>query len=304
MTAHPMFPSVLLAILTHHDLPRLERALRTARAQRPADVTVETLVMVNTLDAAYASRAVDLSRAWGVRCVVSESNGRPGRGKNACLDALLASDCDYLCQLDGDDWLYPTWALSAAEHLRRAPALDVVELFPVDCVGSTAGYHWWLPDGAPASVWTSSAVYPWGSGGGPGMDGRLWTEHPTCPARTVMVSRKAAERRRFNEDLAVNEDYLLILEYLSDHIAGDLQVWLTMGSNWMVNDWRTPGSVTDVHAHDVDAFHALALGVVRPERSSIEELPILYPALLLTVEEKRRWIDELHIPARPEPDPG
>ena len=72
----------------------------------------------------------------------------------------------------------------------------------------------------------------------------------------------------------------------------------------MVNDWRTPGSVTDVHAQDADAFHALAREAVHPERSSIEELPILYPPLLLTVEEKRRWIDEHHIPVRQEPAPG
>ena len=291
-----MSASVLLAILTHHDLPRLRRALRSAHRQCGSEITVRTSVVVNTRDAQYAVRAVDLCREWGVHCVVSDSNGRPGRGKNACLDVFLDSGCDYLCQLDGDDWLYPAWARSVAEHLRRAPTLDVAGLFPIDCVGSTAGYTWQLPDGAPASVWTSSAVYPW-KAHGPGMSD-LWTEHPICPAMIRLVSRNAAQRWRFNEDLAVNEDYLLLLQYLSDHIAGDLEVWISMASDWMVIDRLTPGSVQDVYVQDAGLLRLLALGVIDPVRSSVTELPILYPPLLLTVEEKRRWIGGCHIPGK------
>ena len=288
--------SVLLAILTHHDLPRLRRALLSARSQRDAGIAVRTTVVVNTRDTHHALRTVNLCREWGVHCVVSDSNGRPGRGKNACLDLFLASDCDYLCQLDGDDWLYPTWALSVAEHLRRVPTLDVVGLFPIDCVGSTAGYTWELPDGAPASVWTSSAVYPWKAGtGGPGVSD-LWTVDPVCPAMIRLVSRDAAQRWRFNEELAVNEDYLLLLRYLSDHVAGDLEVWISMASDWMVIDRLTPGSVQDEYLQDVERFRFLARGVVSPRRSSVTELPLLYPPMRLAVEDKRRWIGSHHLP--------
>ena len=286
-------PSVLLTILSHHDLPRLERAVRSAQQQRPAELDVDVMVIVNTLHVQHAYQAVEACEGWGVRYALTQSNGLPGRGKNACLDAFLYSDRDYLCQLDGDDWLYPTWALSVADHIRRAAALDLLALLPIDCVGDTAGYTWRLPDGASGSVWTTSTVYPW-QGRGPG-PADVWTQHPICPARPDLLSRKAAQRLRFNEQLAVNEDYLLLLECLAAHIAGDLQAWISMASDWRVVDRLTPSSVQAVYPQDVELLRELAAGVISRHRSSVAELPILYPPLLLTGEEKRHWIDEHHI---------
>ena len=292
-----MSPSVLLAILTHHDLPRLERAIRSALRQLRANIDVKTQVVVNSQDDVHATAAVALCRQLDVPCVVTDSNGRPGRGKNACIDAFLASDCDYLCQLDGDNWLYPTWAQAVADHLNRAPALDGVGLLPVDCVGRTDGYSWTLPDGLAASVWTTSTVYPWPTVG-PGID-NLWTEYPINPAIIALISRQVAARWRFHEDLAVNEDYLMLLTYLAAHIHGDIEFWISMSSDWLVVDLLTPNSVTDVHFHDHDHFRRLARQVIDPARSSVVELPIIYPPMLQSGADKRQWIDELHISPHP-----
>lgn len=38
----------------------------------------------------------------------SKSNGTPGCGKQSVYDLFLSSDYDYLIQIDGDDFLYPT----------------------------------------------------------------------------------------------------------------------------------------------------------------------------------------------------
>ena len=288
-------PRILLAILTHHDLPRLERAVRSARGQRPAPAEVDIVVVVNTRDARYAYLAAEACEAWNVRYVITGSNGLPGRGKNACFDVFLLSNHDYLCQLDGDDWLYPTWAASVAEHIRRAAALDVVALVPIDCVGDTAGHTWTLSDGAPASVWATSIVYPWKERG-PGQTD-LWTRHPICPAMVRLVSRQAAQRLRFDETLAVNEDYLLLLQCLACHVAGELQVWISMASDWMVIDRLTPSSVQDEHLQDVELLRRLADAKVPRHRSSVAELPIAYPPLLMAVQDKQDWIDEYHIRA-------
>ncbi len=288
---------VLLTILAHHDLPRLGRAVRTARLQHRADVTVEPCVVINSLDTDFERRALVASAEWGVRAIATESNGHPGRGKNACLDAFLDSDCDYLTQLDGDDWLYPTWARSVAEHLRRAPALDAVALVPIDCVGGACGHTWTLPDGVAASVWTDPATYPWPQRG-PGPSD-LWTNDlPICPAMIRLISRDAALRWRFDEDLAVGEDHLMSFRYLSSHIAGELQYWISMAIDWMVIDRTTPASVQTGYpqAPEVPRLRELAREVVRPGRSSHAELPILYPPPHITVAEKRHWIDHHHIP--------
>lgn len=297
-----MATSVLLTILTHHDLPRLERGIRSALRQEPADVDVQLLVVVNALDDAHVAAAVALCRNMDVAYVVTESNGRPGRGKNACLDAFLNSRCHYLCQLDGDDWLYPAWARSVADHLRRAPALDAVGLYSADCIGRAAGYCWRLSDGVPASVWATSMVYPWVKVG-PGAD-NLWTEYPICPVQLRLVSRKAAERGHYHEELAVNEDYLMLLGYLAAHIAGEIEFWTSMSSDWLIIDSLAPDSVTETHVHDHDHFRRLARRVIDPARSSVRELPIIYPPMLQTIEEKRRWIDEMHISRASGRDPS
>ena len=221
---------VLLTILTHHDLPRLERAVTSAKRQRRArSIAVESLVVVNTLDGRYEKAVREACARWGVKALATDSNGKPGRGKNACLDAFLSSDAEYLYQLDGDDFLYPTWARSVEAHLRRIPGLDALGIVPLDCVGSSEGFSWTLPDGSTkAGVWTASDVYPW-EGAGPGRS-PLWdVSLSASPDMVRLVSRETALIWRFDEDLAVGEDHLMSLRLLASHIRGDLRYWMTMG---------------------------------------------------------------------------
>lgn len=285
---------ILLAILTHHDLPRLRRALASVRLQRKArGVEVDVVVVVNSLDREYERLVVRTAADLGVRVVVTDSNGRPGRGKNACLDLFLESGCDYLCQLDGDDWLYPTWAESVAEHLRRLPQVDALGIVPIDCLGSSKGFTFDVEQGVPAGVWTTSSAYPFETGG-PGV-APLW-EEPGTTANADMIrllSRAGAARWRFDEELPIGEDTLLSLALLSSHQRGELSYWLTMASDWMIVDRTTPGSVQRTYSHKeaLEPLRSKAAQLVDPARSSSAELPILYPPLLLSTDEKRSWIE-------------
>lgn len=285
---------ILLAVLTHHDLPRLRRAVASVMLQRRArSVEVDAVVVVNSLDQDYERLAVRTAAEFGVRAVGTDSNGRPGRGKNACLDLFLRSGCDYLCQLDGDDWLYPTWAESLAEHLRRLPQVDALGIVPIDCVGSAEGLTFEVAPGVAAGVWTTSSAHPFESAG-PGV-APLWDEPGTTanPDMIRLLSRAAAVRWRFDEELAIGEDTLMSLALLSSHQRGELNYWLTMASDWMIVDRTTPGSVqrSYSHAEALDPLRSKALQVIVPERSSAAELPILYPPLLLSAGEKRDWIE-------------
>ena len=293
---------ILLAILTHHDLPRLRRALASANLQRRArGVDVEVVVVVNSLDREYERLVVRTAADLGVRAVATDSNGRPGRGKNACLDLLLESGCDYLCQLDGDDWLYPTWAESVAEHLRRLPHVDALGIVPIDCLGSAEGLTFEVGQGVVAGVWGTSTAYPFDAAG-PGR-APLWAEPGTTsnPDMIRLLSRPAAARWRFDEELPIGEDTLLSLALLSSHQRGELSYWLTMASDWMIVDRTTPGSVQRTYSHQeaLEPLRSKAAALVDPARSSAAELPILYPPLLLSADEKRSWIERTWRPEAP-----
>ena len=289
--------TIQLAVLADRDMRRLWRAVEPVFCQEAPGVEVRPVVVVNTRDAVFREEAVAWCERSGVEWVATPSDGTAARGKNACLRHFLGGDADYLCQLDGDDFLYPTWAESVAEHLRRAPGLDVLALIPLDCIGTDKGHVFALGDGAHAGVWGTSSSQPFEEPAGPQEDEGLWSESPVTPAMVRLVSRRAARHARFDEG-PLYEDYLMLLRYLAAHQAGALQVWLSMSSDWMVVDRLAPGSAQKCNRFDHGMLRALAAQIVPRWRSSVRELPVLYPPMIQTVERKEAWIRQWHIADR------
>ena len=293
--------TLTLAILSDRDLPRLERAVRSALAQRPSPLDVEPVVVLNTRDPEFGEAAVRWCEGQGVAWIATPSDGTAAGGKNACLRWFLGGEADYLTQLDGDDFLYPTWAQSVAETLRRAPGADVVALVPIDCIGTGKGHLFALPGGAWAGVWGTTLHPPFDGRSGPGEDEGLWSDDPVVPAMIRLLSRRAARHARF--DLGpLYEDYTMLLRYLSAHQAGELQVWISMAADWMVVDRLAPGSAQKANAFDHAMLRDVAARIVPRARSSVRELPVLYPPLGLTVAEKEDWIRAFHLPEEPPDD--
>ncbi len=164
---------------------------------------------------------------------------------------------------------------------------------PIDCLGSSEGFAFEVAPDVAAGVWSTSAAYPFDSAG-PGA-APLWEEPGTTanPDMIRLLSRSAAARWRFDEELAIGEDTLMSLALLSSHQRGELTYWLTMASDWMVVDRTTPGSVQRTYSHEeaLEPLRGKAAALVDPARSSAAELPILYPPLLLSADEKRSWIE-------------
>lgn len=67
----------------------------------------QTTVVINTTDKEYEQKAFQWCYDNKITAVITESNGNPGKGKNAVLDHFLESDYDYMVQIDGDDFLQP-----------------------------------------------------------------------------------------------------------------------------------------------------------------------------------------------------
>ena len=67
----------------------------------------QTTVVINSTDDLYVAKAYEWCREEGVDVTITESNGKPGKGKNSVLDHFLKSDNQYMVQIDGDDFLQP-----------------------------------------------------------------------------------------------------------------------------------------------------------------------------------------------------
>lgn len=84
----------------------------------------DTTVIINTLDKEYEAKAQDWCIREKINCVVTESNGMPGKGKNAVLDHFLDYDYDYMALIDGDDFLQPAGVKFYTEITQRNDSPD------------------------------------------------------------------------------------------------------------------------------------------------------------------------------------
>jgi hypothetical protein len=194
----------------------------------------ETVVVINTLDENYLNQAVNYCKEIGVEYHITESNGTPGKGKNAVQDVFLASDDEYCVQIDGDDIVTPYGVDFYKDIASRNPPDGIMNL-NTTAVGRHRErniYTRW-PD-APRyemnleewhrkypmkrkeiayalerkDIWLEAInkikVYQ-----------RIWNYPPDvnrlsqCP-RFLFWSRKLCDHFRFNEDLMVGEDTIAI----------------------------------------------------------------------------------------------
>ena len=101
------------------------RALQSVDDQLTPRLNVVPYVMVNSLRGCYFDEVKALigNRA---KLINSESNGKPGKGKNACIaHAAKFTDAEYMMIIEGDDFLYPT-ALRMLAPLAKTKKYDVI----------------------------------------------------------------------------------------------------------------------------------------------------------------------------------
>ena len=110
-------------ILTSKNEKLVLRGMESIFRQINHPFEVRPIVMVNSLNENYfksvgdaldpinfgiTDRDTNPKGIIGPICLQSESNGKPGKGKNACINHFINSDSDYMMLIDGDDFLYPT----------------------------------------------------------------------------------------------------------------------------------------------------------------------------------------------------
>ena len=114
--------SVLVAILTSGKLEKLIRCIESVLSQ-----TEEVVVVCNTLDTAYVEQARKVAEDYNLEFIVSESNGKPAKGKNSVLEIFRSrSQFKYYMQVDGDDYLTPDALTKITAIAQENPDVDVI----------------------------------------------------------------------------------------------------------------------------------------------------------------------------------
>jgi len=284
---------LITTLLTSNDIPKLKRLIRSVQGVvKIQPIQWEVVIVVNSTREGYYEQVLELDQPF--RVVNTESNGKPGKGKNACLDVFLASDCDFVSQIDGDDFLYPTYLQSIWNHVRQFPNLDVLGVIPCDCVCDWelhSGHYWWVNEKYHASVWGTSMCSP-REKCGPDV-GHLFTEDRPVSVDFIMLQSRKSARYRFSETIGNGEDHAYTYQLLGAHQRGDISYYLSMSSDMYCIDRTTEGSAQKVHSYEeyLEPLRQEALKYVSLERSSPYELPVIYKELLLNHHQKQRWLN-------------
>jgi len=283
---------ILLMLLTNHKLDKLTRLVKAVEDLIPEDsIEIKPLIVVNTLNDDYYNEVKNAGFSFDV--IRTQSNGKPGKGKNSCRDLFLKSDADFMSQVDGDDWLYPTWAKSMAQHIHHYPNIDALGLHPVDYVTTyRRGGHEFMVgpnDEFHAGVWGGSLFKR--ADHGPGEGHWVNQAHPMNLDRLILQSKLSAVFK-MDEDIPNGEDHLYSIQLLKQHQDRNLRYFITMSSDFYISDTTLDDSIQHVFpfAPHIQTMKDEMLKLVHPNRSSQEELPVIFNELLISHPEKESYI--------------
>ena len=197
---------ILIGILTSNKLDKLERCLQSAYQQAtPSDI----VVIINTQNDDYVKKAEKLCQKYCVKSIVTESNGKPGKGKNAVIKYFLSTEYQYLLPVDGDDFLLPN-ALSILSNVANNNDIDVLGL--IDCLALHKNRYLTVEEWLHDSDYMNRVVKNISQADLRKFNlhieriRRTSTEHGNFFNRFVLVSQKAAKYINYDEEMGGAED--------------------------------------------------------------------------------------------------
>lgn len=255
-----MFPTtaatrVLICALTSSDAVRLERLIKSVELNTGHTLEIRGLVVCNTLDDTYPQQAKSVAQKYNWDCIRTESNGKPGMGKNSALQTFrqFYQQYDYMLLMDGDDFLYSS-ALRILQRIINHTSCDVLGLQTNDILEYTQ-----YPEfgGVDLTVYDRTVhLYSWFA-----KQQNLYAmpeyyskvvrtqklgQHST-PDRIVLFSHEAAHRLSCSIELPVYEDYVLSLSAQEQFMLGELSYFNTSNTNIYVYDKTNMDSTCRVY---------------------------------------------------------
>lgn len=290
---------IVMCPLVSRDLPRAIRCIKSCQNHYPVeDFTVDIVVIINSLDNQFVTECAEWCEDNQVKYKITRSNGTAPRGKNSILDFFLNSEYDGCSIVDGDDVWYPTSMQQIQRHLRRHPGTDLLIVKPSDTVvrGEIPSYiH--MKDDLWACLWGSnifSLKYVYG----PDRHEMFDKGHMACRnlGGHIFYSKKIAALMRYDEEQLLGEDLLLEFEMLKLHQEGKITFWCSFASDVQLLD-RSMGDNIQSKLHDQAEYYYTRIidrveAILARDRSSFHELPVEFPPMLFSFEEKIRFIQE------------
>lgn len=218
-----MTKKVWVYVLVSHTMEFVHRAVTSIRESiscyQGMPVDFDIIVMINTKNKEFEQECI---REYP-DAVVSESNGAPGKGHNACLLHFLsnAHDMDRFLLLDGDDALYP----AALTLLSRVWSHDTVFLMVHDQIAVDQRPHRHVRLSPHFYLYTAH-----------GIERNFWSDHAlgnpfkeplsNCrtPARLLTASKKGCQALHFDEECVLYDDYLPFIQSVHGQVTGKIDM--------------------------------------------------------------------------------
>ncbi len=245
-----MHCNLFFVVLFSSNSVKLRRCIISLLSQNSSEyINSEILVVINTTREDELESGLGVAKELGVKSLITDSNGMPGRGKNSVFDAFLRRNQigEYLVMIDGDDLLYPVATQILAKLVRLRPdaigiqrndIIDTKKFLGMKSIEFCKGWHLYTQ---PRSQGNFNALNKYINRFN--MNRRLG-QHRT-PDRLVLFSFGAASRLRFPEEIAVFEDYAVSLQCRSLFLSEGFRYFNAGNTNIYVYDKSSPDSVSN-----------------------------------------------------------
>jgi hypothetical protein len=288
---------IVFCPLVSKDLPRAIRACNSIRNQMPTQYLEQHLVpIINSKDNEFIDQFAEWCETEHIPYRITRSKGTPSRGKNEVLKFFRESEYDGMSMFDGDDLFYPSAARQIERHLLHHPGTDVLITKPSDQINNCQENGIPVSEGIFACVWDSN-FYPMPYNYGPGTADIFIAGQSACRnlGGHVFYSKKVANLVQYDEDQLLGEDALIEYEMLKLHQEAKICFWLTFATDVQFLDRSYDGNIqAKRNETDGEFYFQRLLGkvpdMIDVNRSAFRELPVEFPPIIFTIQQKIEWI--------------
>lgn len=289
-----------MAVLVSSDLSRAGRCIRSCEIQKDHNLEYETYVIINTLDKEFEQKMVDYCEWSGKNYFITKSDGTPSTGKNSVFELFgRREDFTHLVQIDGDDFLYPTFLKHIERHLTKYPNTDVLGILPCDSIYTNNEKDFIkLDNGQYAGLWGTNYS-----------DWRFWIpfyedsifseDNKGNLSRIMLYSRKIPNKFFYDKEQLIGEDYKIHFDFLFAHQKDEIIYWFTTASDTWVRDTSSFGIQKKDSNHIVNGEYIIQKNEYYHEklkqyvldkngnfRSGSGEIPIDFAPIYMDKEDK------------------
>jgi hypothetical protein len=297
---------VLLCPLVSSDFRRAKRAIESCSLQKFFQIQYDIHVVINSLDEIFISQIQKYCIENSIKYTITVSDGTASTGKNSVFDVFNQTEYSHMCQLDGDDFFYPTFLLQIQRHLYKFKTTDVLACPPCDKIFEREEPNSYkLKNGYYAKVWHTNYKH-YVDLTSFGEDQIFKSNSIGCYAKFILFSKKVSENFRYDSNYKVGEDRKLHFELLYAYQKDEICYWFTSASDTSVKDTSSFG-VQKKYSGVIDNGNVIIVenkittenlkkfieDTMYRQRSAPGEIPIDFAPMYMSPQEKCEYLEKI-----------